>query len=1547
MMSLKFTSLPPKPFKQESMKTSVPAHLRILPIAFLIIVSILIPNASFAAIGVGKTVRITENSVNVRSSYGTSASVLGQQNTGAQGTVTDGPQTANSFTWWRVNFSSGVDGWVASLYLQEVVSAPAPSISSVSPSSMPASGSDQTLTIDGSNFVSGATLTFNPPTGSNINSTASKLTFVSSTRIRYQINNGNDAGTWSVRVTNPDGNSSGWTSFTVAAPSTPSPSISSVSPSSIPASSSDQTLTINGSNFVSGATLTFDPPTGSNINSTASKLTFVSSSQIRYQINNGNDAGTWSVRVTNPDGKSSGWSTFTVTGGTSTTPAITNVSPTSMPASSSDQTLTINGSNFVSGATLTFDPPTGSNLSSVASKLTFVSSSQIRYQINNANDVGTWSVRVTNPNGNSSGWTSFTVTAATTPSPAISSVSPTSMAGSSSDQTLTINGSNFVSGATLTFDPPTGSNLNSTPSKLTFVSTSQIRYQINNANDVGTWSVRVTNPDGKTSGWSSFIVTAATTPSPSISSVSPTSMPGSNTDQTLTINGSNFVSGATLTFDPPTGSNLNSIPSKLTFVSASQIRYQINNANDLGTWSVRVTNPDGKTSGWTSFVVAAPVTPTPSISSITPTSIPASTGDQTLTINGSNFVSGATLTFDPPTGSNLTSNPAKLSFVSAGQIRYLINNDNDAGTWSMRVTNPDGKTSGWATFTVTAPAVPGDFTLTHEAPYWDKRDPAGPAVLLKWTQASGATSYEVYRDNSLIKTGVTGTSFRNETGMSQGQSYTFRVVARNANGNRDSNTLSVGPMPGPPTNEKPDLIVVPGSITFSPSSVRAGEQIRTNVQIRNLGNVATPRAKIRLRLSLDTNLTASDLPLSPLDLELPPVPAQGTVSVSGTANIPLSTPNGSYFVGVFADPTDETDQSDTTNDGGTSVAKLQVSAAAGVIAPQILTDLSSEPRQILSGGLLELRVEATGSNLYYEWMRDLNPIKGRSGLNLNEFNMSVTEPGEYWVRISNSADTVESRKVPVAIDSSRLPPLQRPVRGELRHWETFNPDLPTVIITHGWQPQDSAPALDEWMTPLRSSILRRTNNQANVLLFTWPQASTYVYEFDSLWFPSFVDDRLPVAVRTAYNATETLGDLLAKELSRVLGKGTHNQTIHFIGHSFGTLVNARAITTMSIPISQVTILDAPTGDFAARYIDPSIKNFFHTYDWSLVGYYDNYIATILDKFGTPIPGARPGNGGYEVPFVSHSNIHKNFYLRTADLATASDRNYTGLGFNNSVLLNTERTSPVPGPSSRQFVVNKAIELGEDFVQDANRIIDNVKGKFTPVIQFLLPSFFPSMVEDSESSDAVTDTPIVGRYEVDITIPEDADILTFDLFVADPGDGDWMSVVFNGVPIYAFSCDSFSSDDYNASTIPISEFRGTTSTLKFLMLSQGSSPSDVRIANLRFLSISESESISTLNRPTNLRITRSKSSKSKTNLTLSVRDNSTGPRLLSFQKRQSRRGGGWAGWRSAKTLQLDGAPRNASYSLSVSRRSDHQFRARASSGAAYLYSNSVTLRGAKR
>ena len=334
------------------------------------------------------------------------------------------------------------------------------------------------MLINGSNFQSGATVTFHDPQG---NSYLRTPTFVSSVQLSNQFDDNSDVGTWTVFVTNPNGQTSSTWSFAVTAAA---PSISGLSSTTYPASTNNQTMLINGSNFQSGATLDFIAPAGNSIPSTASKLTFVSSSQISYQFNDGSSGGNWSVTVINPDAQQSSPYSFSVTAAVPA-PSVSGVSPSSYPANSNNQTMTINGSNFQSGATLNFVTPAGNTIPSTASKLTFVSSSQISYQFNDGSTAGTWSVTVVNPDGHSlelgelrgDGGGPGPVDQRGFARPRIRRYS--------NNQTMTINGSNFQSGATLNFVTPAGNTIPSTATKLTFVSSSQISYQFNDGSDGG------------------------------------------------------------------------------------------------------------------------------------------------------------------------------------------------------------------------------------------------------------------------------------------------------------------------------------------------------------------------------------------------------------------------------------------------------------------------------------------------------------------------------------------------------------------------------------------------------------------------------------------------------------------------------------------------------------------------------------------------------------------------------------------------------------------------------------------------------------------------------------------------------------------------------------------------------------------------------------------------------------------------------------------------------------------------------------------------------
>jgi uncharacterized protein YgiM (DUF1202 family) len=76
------------------------------------------------AFEIGDVVEVTTDVLNLRSSPSLSGSVLGQMPNGTQGTVTDGPETANGYTWWQLDTSYGT-GWSVEVYLG-LVEGPSP-----------------------------------------------------------------------------------------------------------------------------------------------------------------------------------------------------------------------------------------------------------------------------------------------------------------------------------------------------------------------------------------------------------------------------------------------------------------------------------------------------------------------------------------------------------------------------------------------------------------------------------------------------------------------------------------------------------------------------------------------------------------------------------------------------------------------------------------------------------------------------------------------------------------------------------------------------------------------------------------------------------------------------------------------------------------------------------------------------------------------------------------------------------------------------------------------------------------------------------------------------------------------------------------------------------------------------------------------------------------------------------------------------------------------------------------------------------------------------
>jgi hypothetical protein len=594
-----------------------------------------------------------------------------------------------------------------------------------------------------------------------------------------------------VAVTNPapGGGTSSTLNFTV---DNLVPTLTSLSPSSGTAGAAAQPLTLNGSNFVSTSTVTY--------NGVAHTPTFINSTQLTITLSASDQAsaGNYAVVVTDPapGGGASKSLSFTVV---NAVPTITSLSPASATVKATSQAVTINGTGFVSTSTVTYN--------GVAHTATYVSSAQLKITLS-ASDLatsGTYPVVVTNPapGGGVSNSASFTVGNAV---PSITSLSPASAAVGAAAQTVTINGSNFLSTSTVTY--------NAVTHPATYVSSTRLKITLSASDQAtaGTYPVVVTNP-APGGGASNALNFNVNNPVPTLTSLSPTSALAGTTSQTLTLNGANFLSNSTVTY--------HSVAHTPTFLSSTQLTIALT-ASDLatgGTYGVAVTNPapGGGTSSTLNFTVNNLV---PTLTSLSPSSGTAGAAAQTLTLNGSNFVSTSTVTYN-----GVAHTP---TFINSTQLTITLSASDQAsaGNYAVVVSNP--APGGGASKSLS-------FTVVNGVPAITSLSPA--------SGTAGTTSQAV----TINGTGFVSTSTVTYNGVAHAATYVSSAqlkITLSASNLATSGTYPVvvtNPAPGGGASTPMNFTVgnaVPAITSISPATVTAGAGA-TLVTIRGTKFVST------------------------------------------------------------------------------------------------------------------------------------------------------------------------------------------------------------------------------------------------------------------------------------------------------------------------------------------------------------------------------------------------------------------------------------------------------------------------------------------------------------------------------------------------------------------------------------------------------------------------------------------------------------------------------------------------------------------------------------
>jgi hypothetical protein len=280
---------------------------------------------------------------------------------------------------------------------------------------------------------------------------------------------------------------------------------------------------------------------------------------------------------------------------------------------------------------------------------------------------------------------------------------------------VTISGAGFVQGATVNFVEESGGtpsqdnvvlpatnvtvNSSSSPQTITAVAPSITAGS--------TYFVTVTTPSGTTAyGSSSTDVFTYTSVPPQVTAIATpgTSPPGGSTagGTAVTITGSGFVNGATVRFTPTSGGTATPA-TNVSVLSDTSIVAVSPGVVSAGSYSVTVKTPAGTSAAGSNVFAYSQLYPT--VASISPTT-GSHLGGVSVTITGTGFLTGSTVTFVQESGGNTTSPsvvlPATSVTVNGSTSITAVSPAITAGspyTYFVQVTTSAGKSSFFPVFT--------------------------------------------------------------------------------------------------------------------------------------------------------------------------------------------------------------------------------------------------------------------------------------------------------------------------------------------------------------------------------------------------------------------------------------------------------------------------------------------------------------------------------------------------------------------------------------------------------------------------------------------------------------------------------------------------------------------------------------------------------------------------------------------------------------------------------------------------------------------------------
>ena len=555
-----------------------------------------------------------------------------------------------------------------------------------------------------------------------------------------------------------------------------------------------------------------------------------------------------------------------------------------------------------------------------------------------------------------------------------------------------------------------------------------------------------------------------------------------------------------------------------------------------------------------------------------------------------------------------------------------------------------------------------------------------------------------------------------------------------------------------------------------------------------------------------------------------------------------------------------------------------------------------------AGATVSFSVTATGtSQLSYQWLFNGANIPGATSQTLTLDFVSSTEAGAYSVVVGNAYGSVVSAPAqltvtqPMVLVQTSLTPtvdettsavacptsplqLKTFVDGAFTATGVPSPAKDTIILTHGWIPSVGpfglTGGIQGWPADMAGALVTQGFGATNNIVgWDWSCAAM-----------SF-----PCKPGLAAGQTPTQGAALGQALLAALGPG-YGHHIHFIGHSFGTMVNAAAANYLhangySWMNTEMTLLDeAEIGTdvgcldlFAlALWSMPSASQTIYqplpsNFDWadnyvSLVGQLHPQAANVILSYG--LPTAEFSIAGLITDATSFHAYPCTWYSNTIPSPLSAEMGFrwsfeeggliappapgtvylqpaTDDQYHQSVLVTTNWASATNLLTQRWqgYHISDRLTLGFTAVQLIDPAVGLVAGQMvsgeeTSGVEAIInlvtqggsgvSENVPHPLDGSPS----TNTPACAW--IPVTIPSNAVLMSFDFMLQGNGAQDSFAAALDGTNILSLASNLIQTNvDMNSGPIEVSQYAGQQVELFLGIVGGTSTNASLTISNFQF------------------------------------------------------------------------------------------------------------------